>query len=81
MRFRTVSRFLPLNFCISFDASSSSAGVYVFTIESLEAEITQLRNLTDNAENADNESYQYLRDEAAIINHMLFGDDYPVSEC
>ena len=41
----------------------------------LEAEITHVRNLSDDAQN-DDETEQRLRDEVARINHMLFGDEY-----
>ena len=47
-------------------------------IASLEAEITQLRNLSDDVLNDDDEADQQLRDEVARINHMLFGDEYPM---
>ena len=47
-------------------------------IESLEAEITQLRKLVDNNSETD-DSVQQLRDEVAKINHMLFGDPYPLN--
>lgn len=50
-------------------------------IASLEAEITQLRNLSDDVLNDDDESDQQLRDEVARINHMLFGDEYSMSKC
>lgn len=50
-------------------------------IASLEAEITQLRNLSDDVLNDDDEADQQLRDEVARINHMLFGDEYPMSKC
>ena len=50
-------------------------------IASLEAEITQLRNLRDDVLNDDDEADQQLRDEVARINHMLFGDEYPMSKC
>ena len=47
-------------------------------IESLEAEITQLRKLVDNNSDTD-DSVQQLRDEVSKINHMLFGDPYPLN--
>lgn len=41
----------------------------------LEAEITQLRNLSDDASNDDVDGQQ-LRDGVARINHIILGDEF-----